>query len=205
GVRPHFRGTLCHDHWKAYFQFTCQHALCNAHHLRELQRAGEDDAQRWAEKMRALLLEINAATTAASGCLPEKQAEGFRCRYRSILTEGDRECPPPDPREHAGKSGRQARTKSRNLLERLRDFETETLRFMTDQRVPFTNNQGERDLRMTKVQQKISGCFRSFQGAQIFGRIRSYISTCRKHDLSPTEGLQMLFSGHLPDFIPKLQ
>jgi len=205
GVLPHFRGTLCHDHWKTYFQFTCQHALCNAHHLRELQRAWEDDAQRWAEKMRALLLEINEATTAAGGGLPEKQADGFRGRYRSILIEGDRECPPPDPKQHAGRKGRQARTKSRNLLERLRDFETETLRFMTDQRVPFTNNQGERDLRMTKVQQKISGCFRSFQGAQIFCRIRSYISTCRKHDLSPTEALQMLFSGHLPDFIPKLQ
>ncbi|MGH7959181.1 MAG: IS66 family transposase, partial [Opitutaceae bacterium] len=181
----HFRGTLCHDHWKAYFQFTCQHALCNAHHLRELQGAWEDDGQRWAEKMHALLLESKEATTAAGGCLPEKQAEAFRCRYRSILIEGGRECPPPDPREHAGKKGRQARTKSRNLLKRLRDFETETLRFMTDPRGPFTNNQGERDLRMTKVQQKISGCFRSFQGAQIFCRIRSYISTCRKHDLSP--------------------
>ncbi|MGH7956394.1 MAG: IS66 family transposase, partial [Opitutaceae bacterium] len=75
GVLEHFRGTLCHDHWKAYFQFTCQHALCNAHHLRELQGAWEDDGQRWAEKMHALLLESKEATTAAGGCLPEKQAE----------------------------------------------------------------------------------------------------------------------------------
>jgi transposase len=204
GVLEHFRGTLCHDHWKAYLQFTCLHALCNAHHLRELKRAAEDEGQRWAQRMHALLLEINEATTEAGGCLTEKQADGFRSRYRFILIEGSRECPAPDPKAHDGQRGRIARTKSRNLLERLRDFETETLRFMTDKLVPFTNNQGENDLRMTKVQQKISGCFRSFQGAQIFCRVRSYLSTCRKHGLSATEALQMLFSGDLPDFIPKL-
>ena len=76
---------------------------------------------------------------------------------------------------------------------------------MTDKSVPFTNNQSENDIRMTKVQQKISGCFRSFEGAQIFCRVRSYLSTCAKHNLSPTEALQILFSGHLPDFIAKLE
>ena len=122
-----------------------------------------------------------------------------------MLAGGNRECPLPDPKDHVGQRGRQSKSKSRNLLERLRDFETETLRFMTDKLVPFTNNQGENDLRMTKVQQKISGCFRAFQGAQIFCRIRSYLSTCRKNNFSPTEALRMLFAGHLPDFIPKLQ
>jgi transposase len=204
GVLAHFRGTLCHDHWKAYFQFTCLHALCNAHHLRELKRAWEDDGQGWAQKMHALLLEINETTTQAGGCVAKKQADGFRSRYRYILIEGSRECPAPAPERHPGKPGRMARTKSRNLLERLRDFETETLRFMTDKLVPFTNNQGENDERMTKVQQKISGCFRSFEGAQIFCRVRSYLSTCRKHGLSATEALKILFSGRLPDFIPKL-
>ena len=155
--------------------------------------------------MHALLLEINDATTTAGGCLGEEDANRFRRRYRSTLTHGERECPTPDPKDHAGKPGRMARTKSRNLLERLREYETETLRFMTDRLVPFTNNQGENDIRMTKVQQKISGCFRSFQGAQIFCRVRSYLSTCRKHGVAPTEALQTLFSGNLPDFIPKLQ
>ena len=203
GVLAHFRGTLIHDHWKAYFQFRCRHALCNAHHLRELKRAWEDDGQHWAEKMHALLLEINDATTKAGGCVTEREAKSFRSRYRNILTRGDRECPPPEPKDHPARPGRMARTKSRNLLERLRNFETETLRFMTDKLVPFTNNQGENDERMTKVQQKISGCFRSFLGAQIFCRVRSYLSTCRKHGLSATEALTMLFSGHLPNFIPK--
>lgn len=205
GVLEHFRGILCHDHWKAYFQFACLHALCNAHHLRELQRAWEDDGQRWAKKMHEHLLAINEATNEAGGCLKEEAADGFRDRYRDILTRGDRECPPPEPKPQASQPGRLARTKSRNLLERLRDFETETLRFMTDVLVPFTNNQGENDLRMTKVQQKISGCFRSFEGAQIFCRVRSYLSTCRKHGLSPTVALQMLFAGQLPDFIAKLE
>ncbi len=204
-VLQHFRGILCHDHWKPYFQLMCLHALCNAHHLRELERAWEQDAQRWAKKMQDLLLEINAATAKAGGCLTQQAAQPFLRRYRTVLTQANSECPPPDPQHHAGKRGRIAKSKSRNLLERLRDFETETLRFMTNKLVPFTNNQGENDIRMTKVQQKISGCFRSFQGAQIFCRVRSYISTCRKHDIPPTQALHTLFSGRLPDFLSKLE
>ena len=205
GVLEHFRGILCHDHWKSYFKLKCEHALCNAHHLRELERAWEQDDQCWAKKMQGLLLEINDATTKAGGCLIGEAAEQYRQRYRNVLEQGGKECPPPDPKDHKGKRGRVAKSKSRNLLERLRDFETETLRFMTDKLVPFTNNQGENDLRMTKVQQKISGCFRSFEGAQIFCRIRGYLSTCRKHGVAPTDALQMLFEGRLPDFVKKLK
>ena len=202
GVLPHYRGTLCHDHWKPYFQFACQHALCNAHHLRELERAWEQDGQQWAKQMQALLLAMNEATTQAGGCLTAAAADPLREHYRNLLIAGDAECPPPEP---TNQPGRVAKTKSRNLLERLRDFETETLGFMTDKLVPFTNNQGENDIRMTKVQQKISGCFRSFAGAQIFCRVRSYLSTCRKQGLPPTAALQMLFAGQLPDFIHKLE
>jgi len=114
------------------------------------------------------------ATTKAGGCLDEANAQRFRSRYRNVLTGGNRECPSPTSPDATAK--RAAQSKSRNLLDRLRDYETETLRFMTDPLVPFTNNQCENDLRMTKVQQKISGCFRSFQGAQIFCRVRSYLS-----------------------------
>lgn len=203
GVLEQFRGILCHDHWKPYFQLLCLHALCNAHHLRELERASEQDGQSWALKMQELLLEIHESVDKAGAGLPEESAESFRQRYRAILTEGDQECPPPEPKAHP-RRGRVAKSKSRNLLERLRAFETETLRFMTDPRVPFTNNQSENDIRMTKVQQKISGCFRSFEGAQIFCRVRSYLSTCRKQGISPTDALHSLFSGHLPDFIAVL-
>jgi len=205
GVLEHFQGTLCHDHWKSYFQFNCHHALCNAHHLRELERAWEQDGQRWATKMQTLLLKMNDATLKAGGCLSEKAAHRWRSRYRNVLTRADSECPPPNPTDHPRKRGRIAKTKSRNLLERLGEFESETLRFLTDPLVPFTNNQSENDIRMTKVQQKISGCFRSLEGAQIFCRVRSYLSTCRKHSLPPTEALQTLFSGRLPDFIANLE
>ena len=205
GVLENFRGILCHDHWKPYFNFKCLHALCNAHHLRELERAWEQDKQTWAKKMQALLLEINEAVAKAGGCVTDKAAKSFRSRYRNILTRGDLECPAPTAKVDSSKRGRIAKSKARNLLERLREFETETLRFMTNKIVPFTNNQGENDIRMTKVQQKISGCFRSFEGAQIFCRVRSYLSTCRKHGIAPTEALETLFSGRLPDFLVKLE
>lgn len=205
GVLPDFQGILCHDHWKPYFQFDCQHVLCNAHHLRELERAAEQDGQRWAGKMQALLRKMNAATQQAGGSLSEEVAERYRRRYRAILVQGEVECPPPNPKDNVGKRGRIARSKSRNLLERLRDFATETLRFMTDPLVPFTNNQSENDIRMTKVQQKISGCFRSFEGSRIFCRVRSYLSTCKKNGLTSTQSLQILFEGKLPDFIVKLE
>ncbi|MEI7775927.1 MAG: IS66 family transposase [Verrucomicrobiota bacterium] len=205
GVLTLFGGILCHDHWKPYFNFKCLHALCNAHHVRELEWAWEHENQTWAKKMQALLLEINDAVNKAGGCLTKTVAKSFRSRYRNILTRGDRECPAPKAKADPSKRGRVAKSKSRNLLERLREFEAETLRFMTNKTVPFTNNQGENDIRMTKVQQKISGCFRSIEGAQIFCRVRSYLSTCRKHSLAPTQALELLFSGRLPDFITKLE
>jgi transposase len=203
GVLEHFHGRLGHDHWKTYFQFHCIHFLCNAHHLRELERAWEQDGQRWALKMQLLLLEIHDATTHAGGCLDQAVAKSFRSRYRNILTRGNDECPAAV--SHNTKRARSAQSKSRNLLDRLRNFETETLRFMTDPLVPFTNNQCENDLRMTKVQQKISGCFRSFEGAQIFCRVRSYLSTCKKHDIQATEALQALFEGRLSEIITRLE
>jgi transposase len=200
GILENFKGILCHDHWKPYFQFKCLHALCNAHHIRELERAWEHDKQQWAKNMQNLLIEMSHAKDAASGTLAENAVAAFVTRYRQILEDADDECPAPEKKTD-GKRGRQARSKSRNLLERLRNFETEMLRFLHNPIVPFTNNQGERDIRMTKVQQKISGCFRAMEGAKIFCRIRSYLSTCNKQGVGPTEALRRLFAGDLPDFI----
>jgi transposase len=106
-----------------------------------------------------------------------------------------------DESQRKGKRGRLKRSKSRNLLERLRDFEKETLLFMDDGKVPFTTNLGESDIRMTQVQQKISGCFRSMQGSAMFCRIRSYLSTCRKNGVRASEALCLLFEGKLPEFL----
>lgn len=202
GVLPDFKGTLVHDHWKSYYQFCCDHALCNAHHLRELERAWEQDQQQWAKQMQVLLLEINSAVDAAGGRLNATEAEGFRERYRRQLNEAETECLPPDEsRRKKGQRGRLKRSKSRNLLERLLQYEEDVLRFMVDRDVPFTNNQGERDLRMTKVQQKISGCFRSELGARIFARIRSYLSTCQQNGVSSEQALRLLYEDRWPGFM----
>lgn len=204
GIIPNFIGTLCHDHWKPYYKYDCLHALCNAHHIRELTGAHEQYGQEWARQLQDLLEEINEKTIEAGGVLnPHIQAE-YRVRYRKIISDGDKECPPPQGERKKGQRGRMKKSKPRNLLERLRDYEDDVLRFMTAPEVPFTNNQGEQDLRMTKVQQKISGCFRSMEGAKIFCRIRSYLSTCSKQNISATTALELLFQGKLPDFDSRL-
>jgi transposase len=201
GILPAFRGILCHDHWKPYYVFVaCLHALCNAHHLRELEWAWEQDGQAWAKKMQDFLKMINKVVTDATEQLAASEIERYKEQYHAILKEGDIECPPPDESTRKpGQRGRLKRSKSRNLLERLRDFENDVLRFMENEIVPFTNNLGENDIRMTKVQQKISGCFRSMKGAQMFCRIRGYISSCRKQDVSATTALTSLFAGVLPE------
>ncbi|MCU7898594.1 MAG: transposase, partial [Candidatus Thiodiazotropha sp. (ex Lucinoma aequizonata)] len=137
----------------------------------------------------------------AGGCLPSDETERCRKRYRKLLEKAAIECLSPDESQRNGKRGRLKRSKARNLLERLRDFEQDVLRFMDVESVPFTNNQGENDLRMTKVQQKISGCFRSMEEGKYFCRVRSYLSTCRKQGMTATEALTLLFQGKKSNFM----
>ncbi len=200
GILPFFKGTLCHDHWKPYYTYDCTHALCNAHHLRELTRAWEQDGQKWANDLKKLLETINCKVIDAGGALGVQESLEYRYKYRAILKQGATECPGP-AKPKKGKRGPVKKTKSRNLLERLRDFEQDTLRFMDNEDVPFSNNLGESDIRMTKVQQKISGCFRSMNGARIFCRVRSYLSTCRKQGVKSSLALDLLFNGKLPEFL----
>ena len=204
GILHRFKGILCHDHWKPYYKLDCTHALCNAHHLRELTRAWEQDGQQWAHNLQNLLETINRKVNDDGGALDAQESEKYRLKYRAILKQGEIECPEPIRPQKKGKRGRIKRTKSRNLLERLRDYEEDALRFMDNELVPFTNNLGENDIRMTKVQQKISGCFRSMDGAKIFCRIRSYLSTCRKQGVKSSQALDLLFKGKLPDFCMQL-
>ena len=199
GVLPEFAGILCHDHWKPYYKYDCRHALCNAHHLRELTRAWEQDNQKWALEMKDLLEKLNSKVINAGGLLENIESIKYRQEYRGLIKKAEIECPEPDTPKKKGKRGRIKKTKSRNLLERLRDFEDDVLRFMDVDYVPFSNNLAENDIRMTKVQQKISGCFRSIEGAKIFCRVRGYLSTCRKHGISATEALRSLFNGKIPD------
>ncbi len=201
GILPKFRGILCHDHWKPYYTYGCTHALCNAHHVRELEGVWEEDKQQWAKDTKSLLEEMHRAVNEAGGLLEAGESEKYRQRYRSILKNADAECPEPEETNRKGKRGRVKRTKARNLLKRLIEYEDDVLRFMDNKIVPFTNNLGENDIRMTKVQQKISGCFRSMEGAKIFCRVRSYLSTCRKQGVSSSHALEILFRGALPDFV----
>lgn len=205
GILPNFRGTLIHDHWKPYYTYdACTHGLCNAHHIRELQWVIDNhEHYTWAKAMQNLLLEINEAVNKTeNNCLDDSATQAYRLCYRQIIQTGETEMPlPPSEPNQRKKRGREKKTKERNLLERLRNFENDVLRFMVIREVPFTNNRGENDIRMTKVQQKISGCFKSLDGAKIFCRVRSYLLTAQKHGVTPTEALKSLFAGKLPEIL----
>ena len=204
GILPNFRGTLIHDHWKPYYTYLeCDHGLCNAHHLRELEWVIDNTTFAWAKTLQDLLLEMRDAVDASeTNMLDRATADTYRRSYRTVLQNGLLEMSVPvEAQDSDGKKkrGRQKKTKELNLLERLRNFEDDVLRFMEVSYVPFTNNRGENDIRMTKVQQKISGCFKSIEGAKIFCRVRSYLLTAQKHGVTPTDALKCLFIGKLPE------
>ncbi len=185
GILPLIEGLAVHDYWKPYYNYDCLHSLCNAHHLRELTGIAELTGQQWPQEMIDLLLEIKAVveqrkTTATE--LSTEEIKKFEERYENIIENGYASNPPPPEREKKQR-GRQKQTKARNLLNRLKNHRHEVLAFMYNLCVPFDNNQAERDLRMMKVKQKISGVFRSNQGAKMFCRIRGYISTARKNSI----------------------
>lgn len=196
GILPRFEGVASHDGLYAYHEYDCLHALCNVHHLRELSFIEEQHHQEWAGQMKWLLLEVKQAVELAvkSGVLrlDEGLRQRYEVRYEQLLEEGLAANPEP---EATGKPGRHKRTPGRNLAERLGKYQQEVLRFMYDFDVPFDNNQAERDLRMIKVQQKVSGCFRTIGGAQRFCRIRSYISTARKQGQGVLAALEAALRG----------
>ena len=198
GILPHFKGRAIHDFWKPYFTYDCDHGLCNAHHLRELIFLNEQHDQHWAKDMIDCLLDIKLAVDVAKNTtdtLFKEQIQKFEQRYQDILDEGYKENPLPKKKSNKKKRGRRKKSKARNLLERLDEHRKEVLAFMYDFTVPFDNNLSERDLRMAKVQQKISGTFRSPRGADAFCRIRSYISTARKNAVNAIEAIVHAFAG----------
>lgn len=203
-ILPDFCGRAIHDFWKSYFRYDCLHGLCNAHHLRELIFVHEQYQQDWADHMIDCLLDIKDAVQRAkqtAGHLDPCQLRYFEKQYQQILDEGYAENPlPPRPPGTKKKRGPRKKTKARNLLERLDQHRSEALAFMYDFSVPFDNNLAERDLRMIKLQQKISGSFRTEDGAKTFCRVRSYVSTARKNAVGAMDALTRLFRGN--PFIP---
>ncbi len=204
-VLPDYNGVAVHDFWKPYYKYECKHSLCNAHLLRELLGVS-DDKQQWTQKMDDLLLEIKKCvdeTRDQSNCLGVKQIRHFEVMYNDITKMGLEENPPPlVVNAQPKKRGRKKQTKIKNLLDRFIEYKGDILRFMHDFEVPFDNNQAERDVRMTKVQQKISGTFRSTQGAESFCRIRGYISTAKKNMISVIDAIRDVFNGN--PFVPEL-
>ena len=197
GILPEFTGRAIHDHFKSYGQFShCLHGFCNAHHLRELQFITEQCQQSWAAQMSQLLLDIKAAVAqapAANCSLSPRRCKQFATRYEAILAKGFATNPIP---EKTGKKGRPKQTPPKNLLDRLQKHQPQVLAFMYDFRVPFTNNLAERDIRMVKVKEKISGSFRTMAGAKTFCAIRSYISTVRKQGINVLDALEFALRGH---------
>jgi transposase len=198
GILPGYRGVSVHDGWKPYqAQTSCRHALCNIHHLRELTLVEEQYDQPWAKQLKEVLLAMRTATeqarTQGRTHLPAPQRRVLVAQYARILAQGHAANPPPKSRPK--QRGRLKQSPARNLLERLWLGQEQVLAFLDDLTIPFDNNQAERDLRLLKTQQKISGCFRSDTGAEAFARLRSVLSTWRKQGMAMLDALRTLFIG----------
>lgn len=197
GILPHFTGTAVHDGLKAYFLYMCKHGLCNVHHLRELIFQIEHCNQSWALEMKKHLLCIKQSVESTKGegksSLEKETIECFEKKYHEIIDRGYKENPIIPKPKIPGKRGRQAQSSALNLLDRFKKYHDAVLRFMYDFNVPFDNNLSERDGRMVKLQQKISGCFRTIDGANKFCRIRSFISTIKKHGHNVFDSLHKIF------------
>jgi transposase len=203
GILSRFRGRAVHDHWASYFDYTgCSHSLCNAHHLRELTFVIEQESETWAAQMKDLLLEMHQAVEErrkkGAGRLSPRLIRTYEERYERILQKGLRHHRRLPPLLQQGTRGRKKQRPGKNLLDRLQNNRMEVLAFIYDFSIPFTNNLAERDIRMNKLKQKISGCFRSLQGAQFFCRIRGYISTVRKQGWNILRSLELAVRGFPP-------
>jgi transposase len=205
GILPNFQGVSVHAGWRSYWAYACQHATCNVHLVRDLTFLAEELHQDWAAQMKDLVLSMKEAVEHARAegrsALHPLEVADWHTQYQTILLQADaaqpRDLSPPVQRK-----GRRKQSAARNLLDRLSKEQDAVLTFLFNLAVPFDNNLAERDLRMIKVQQKISGCFRSFAGATAFCRIRGYLSTLRKQGLALLNALEQVLLGHpiFPDF-----
>jgi transposase len=199
GILRDFHGVSVHDGWQSYWRYACEHGLCNVHHLRELIFLYEQLQQLWAGQMQELLLDMKAAVEQARAegrqSLHPLEVQDWKTRYAALLQEGY-QANPPDPPPEIAKKGRRKQSPARNLLDRLCLHQDAVLAFLENFAVPFDNSLAERDIRMVKVQQKISGCFRSATGAHAFARIRGYLSTLRKQGMPVLTALEQALVGH---------
>lgn len=209
GILPNLQGRAIHDGWSSYFKYEILHGLCNVHHLRKLKFLEERYPQPWVPKLTALLLKMKEVTERAKEKglerLSEQQYFDYLSLYDVLIEEGYKANPDLERIETEGhkKRGRVKQNPARNLLDQFKYFKDSVLAFLFDFQVPFDNNLAERDIRMMKVKQKISGCFRTRAGADIFCDIRGYISTSRKNGVNAIDSLRMAIAGSpfVPDFV----
>ncbi|SPF53131.1 transposase [Candidatus Desulfosporosinus infrequens] len=207
GILANFNGTSVHDHWKPYYCFTdCTHAECNAHNLRYLKDIAENYHQYWASEMASLLIEMNRRVKdlKIEGFfeMPKNEIKIWQERYHAIIEKGVVEDADKN-HQILNKKGKLMKSKALQLLLKLQNYDLETLAFMYDFNIPFDNNLAERDIRMQKLRQKISGCFRGKDGASVFCRIRSYLSTAKKNGINAMDAIARALKGY--PFIPQVR
>jgi transposase len=208
GILPNFKGTAIHDHWKVYYKYkNCSHSECNAHHLRHLVYLSDVFGQAWATEMICLLLRIKAhvdySRLFGANELDREDIEKYENMYRAIIISGAEANCITNPYGVAPpvKTKRRKKTEAERMLIRLSEYEQEALMFMYDFDVPFDNNIAEAGIRMPKLHQKISGCFRTEDGADVFARIRSFIGTVKKKGKNIMEGLRAALDDNGADFL----
>lgn len=192
-VLEFFHGILSHDFWSSYGGFDVLHAICHAHLQREFEKIYKDYGQKWADKLAKLMLRANKERDEAEGCLSIAQMKYFEKEYSRLVKVGLKNN--PENKKRININGKIGQSYPRQVLNRLVEYRDWVLLFLYDPNVPFTNNQAEREIRMLKVQQKVSGYFKTLQGAQDYCRIRSYVLTMGKNGFSKHEALTMLFKG----------
>jgi hypothetical protein len=197
-IIPRYSGTIVHDFWSSYLTYDhCTHGMCGAHLVRELDHIIDSNQYSWASNMKALLLETcKKISKRKRKKISEREYANLQKRYRNILTRGEKELPfiPPKPN---GKRGKVAKSDAHNLWERFKQHESAILRYALDPHVPFTNNRAERDLRMAKVKQKVSGCFRKELYAKAYCRISSYLQTMASKGYNPLIAIQIALAGNI--------
>ncbi len=204
GIVPRYGGVLVHDRWASYFAYdNCEHALCGSHLLRNLAFIEDAHGHAWAQRMSRLLLKTcRQVRTHKNKALSETDYQSLRTRYRTILTQAKRELPTP-PKRLTGQRGRIAQCEAQNLHDALVKYETEVLRFARDPNVPFTNNRAERDIRMAKVKQKVSGCFRTTAYADTYCRISSYLQSMTLKGYNPLAAIEIALKGDAATMVEK--
>lgn len=195
-ILPEFTNRAVHDCLASYFLFKlCLHGTCNSHLLRELTALIEQGSN-WAKQFHAFLLDLYQRSENGQASIPKKQHAQVRATYEKLLRLADKEEPPPIPKPR----GKPKKTKGRNLFDRLNKHHDAVLAFAFYDAVPFTNNQAERDIRPTKTKMKVSGCFRTMQGAKIYARVQSFVSTVRKLQFNPFKELYTALTGGIPEY-----